>query len=112
MERAGRLDLAVWVATRNVCDAKTLDASDGTFSLFLYTQLHYLYRIGFGEAYLVELMTITVLSFFLFYTSFLDEAQQLMHQVMLASALRCYEDGRWPLRSWDACGPSSQALRS
>ncbi len=30
---------------------------------------------------------------------------------MLASALRCYEDGRWPLRSWDGCGPSSQALR-
>jgi hypothetical protein len=49
VERAGpaRLELAVWVATRNVCDAKTLDAGgDGTFSLFLYSQLHYLYRIG------------------------------------------------------------------
>ncbi len=32
-------------------------------------------------------------------------------QVTLASALRCYEDGRWPLRTWDGCGPCSQALR-
>ena len=30
VERAGRLEFAVWVATRNVCDAKTLDACSGT----------------------------------------------------------------------------------
>jgi hypothetical protein len=38
-------------------------------------------RRRFGEGYLVEILTIITLSFFLFYTSFLDEAQQLMYQV-------------------------------
>ena len=44
-------------------------------------QVSYLYRIGFGEAYLVELMTIATMSCFLFFTSFLLETQQLMQQV-------------------------------
>ena len=29
-----------------VCDAKSLNAYDGTFSLFLYTNVNYLYRLG------------------------------------------------------------------
>ena len=56
-----------------VCDAKSLNAYDDSFSLFLYTNVNYLYRLGMGEGYLVELMTISTLSFFLFYTRY--EAQ-------------------------------------
>jgi hypothetical protein len=106
-----RAELAMWVITRQVCDAKSLDFNDDSFSSFLYIHVSYLYRIGFGEAYIVELMTITTLSFFLFYTSFLGEAQQLMYQVTLCSILRCYEDRIWSWTRWEDCAPSSQALR-
>jgi hypothetical protein len=92
----GQADLALWVVTRQVCDAKSLAFFDDSFSSFLYVNVNYLYRISLGEAYLVELVTIATLSFFLFYTSFLAEAQQLMHQVTLSCALRCYEDPSGP----------------
>ncbi len=105
-----RLELVMWVVTRLVCDAKSLNFNDDSFSSFLYINVSYLYRIGIGEAYIVELMTITTLSFFLFYTSFLAEAQQLMHQVTLCSALRCYEDAVFALNGLSGATPSTQAL--
>ena len=52
-------------------------------SAFLYQRAHYVYNWGVGESYFMELLTIAVLSFFLFFTSFLDEIQQLMHQVLI-----------------------------
>jgi hypothetical protein len=105
-----RLELVMWVVTRLVCDAKSLNFGDDSFSSFLYINVSYLYRIGIGEAYIVELMTITTLSFFLFYTSFLGEGQQLMHQVTLCSALRCYEDAVFAMSSVNGLAPSSHAL--
>ena len=106
----GQSELALWVLTRQVCDAKSLNFNDDSFSAFLYVNVNYLYRLGVGEAYIVELMTISTLSFFLFYTSFLAEAQQLMHQVTLSSALRCYEDILIPMGSLKDSAPSSHAL--
>ena len=38
---------------QQVCDAKSLNAFDDSFSLFLYTNVNYLYRLGMGEAYMV-----------------------------------------------------------
>jgi hypothetical protein len=106
----GQADLALWVLTRQVCDAKSLDFYDDSFSSFLYINVNYLYRIGVGEAYMMELMTITTLSFFLFYTSFLAETQQLLQQVTLSSALRCYEDIVLPLGNLKGSAPCSHAL--
>jgi hypothetical protein len=86
----GQLGLARWVLSVSLGDGKTLDVSDGAVSGFLYQHAHYVYNWGIGESYFMELVAIAVLSFFLFFTSFLDEIQQLMHQACAPNrAARC-----------------------
>ena len=87
----GSTDLALWVLSRNMGDYKSLDAYDGSFSLLLYQHAHYVYAYGIGESFLVEILAIVLMSFFIFYTSFLSESQQLLHQINLSSGMRCYE---------------------
>jgi hypothetical protein len=97
--------------TRLVYDNKSLNFGDDSFSSLLYINVSYLYRIGIGEAYTGdELMTITTLSFFLFYTSLLGKAQQLMHHVTLCSTLRCYKDADFAVNTLNGSTPSTQAL--
>ena len=99
----GSTNLALWTLSRILGDYKTLDAYDGSVSIFLYHHAHYVYTYGIGESFLVEIMAIVMMSFFLFYTSFLSESQQLLHQINLSSAMRCYESNT---------GAASKALRT
>ena len=99
----GSTGLALWVLSRNMGDYKTLDAYDGSVSLFLYQHAHYVYAYGVGESFAVEILAIVLMSFFLFYTSFLSESQQLLHQINLSSGMRCYESNT---------GASAKALRT
>jgi hypothetical protein len=89
----GRLDLALWVMTVLVSFAKHPEdpPEADTFSPTLFSRLFYLYIVTVGDAYVVELVTVTTLFFYLYATSFLAEIVQLLHQIALACHLRCYE---------------------
>jgi hypothetical protein len=84
-------DLALWVLTYVVCNAKTLDNNEDAVSMHLYHHVHYVYQFSIGESSLIEIITIIILNFFLFCSSFLLEIQQLMHQVDMTCGMRCYE---------------------
>lgn len=83
--------LVDWVLAKVMGDYKTLDSSDGVISSVLYHHAHFVYIFSYGEAPMVELMTIFSMSLYLFYSSFLSETQQLMHQLNMSCIMRCYE---------------------
>ena len=84
-------DLALWVLTYAVCNAKTLDNNEDAVSMHLYHHVHYVYQFSVGEASVIEIITMIILSFFLFASAFLLEIQQLMYQVDMACGMRSYE---------------------
>lgn len=96
METQEQNDLALWIVTRILCDEKTLDTRDDAVSIHLYHRLHYVYAFGAGEASGVELITIVILSVFLFYSSFFSEVHRTLNQVTLSVTMRNYEGLRHP----------------
>ena len=100
---ADREQLALWIITRSVSDMKSLDARDDSVSMHLYQRLHFVYNFSFGESSAVELITIIILSVYLFYSSLYNEIRQMLDQVSLSVTLRCYEGAIFGDRS---SGPS------
>jgi hypothetical protein len=83
--------LVNWILSKVMGDHKTLDSSDDQISNVLYYHSHYVYMFSIGEASGVELLTIFSMSLVLYYSSYLLEIQQLMHQLNLTCNMRCYE---------------------
>ena len=87
-----RMELALWITLVLVSEGKDpFHPAADTFSSFLYSRLQYQFVVGFGDAYLVELVAIVALSFYLYTTAFLGEIIQLLHQIGLACHFNCYE---------------------
>ena len=46
--------LGMWVVSRNLFDAKSLDYTDDEVSMFLYQGVHYVYHFSIGESPIIE----------------------------------------------------------
>ena len=84
-----RLDLALWITTVLVSNGKDPSSTDDDwFSTFLSRKLSYLYVLGVGDAYVIEVVTVMTLFFYLYATAFFGEVLQLIHQVAAARRRR------------------------
>ena len=96
IDTQAKQDLALWVVTRIVGAEKTLDARDDRVSMHLYQRLHYVYEFGVGESSAAELITIIILSLFLFYSSFFAEVSRTLNVITLSVTMRNYEGAPRP----------------
>ncbi len=74
--------LVRWVMAKNLGDAKSLDSSDDSVSNHLYHHSHMVYYWSYGESALVELICISTLNFYLYYSAIYPEMQQMLEQVL------------------------------
>ena len=74
--------LVRWVMAKNLGDAKSLDSSDDSVSNHLYHHSHMVYYWSYGEAALVELICVSTLNFYLYYSAIYPEMQQMLEQVL------------------------------
>jgi hypothetical protein len=88
--------LVRWVMAKNLGDAKSLDSSDDSVSNHLYHHSHMVYYWAYGQAALVELICVSTLNFYLYYSAIYPEMQQLLEQV-LSSTQRSREEELRPV---------------
>ncbi len=77
-----KVQTVLWLLSTRESNQKSHDPVDSN-TLHLYEKTQFVYWLGSGEAYLVEMIAIVVLSALLYMKAFLGEVRQLLHQIEL-----------------------------
>ncbi len=80
---SSRRQTVMWLLNIIESGKKKHDGSQDFDTLAIYDLTQFVYWLGSGEAYLVEMIAIVFLSAFFYFKSFLSELRQLLHQIEL-----------------------------